>query len=63
MRRRTVPVLAAVGAAAAVAAAVGVAASTLDRKPEAATSVENTRPPGEVSSYWTEERMEEATGG
>lgn len=46
------------------ALAGAVAVFALSRDPDsAATGVQNTRSPEEVSSYWTEERMREASPG
>ncbi|MEO3891519.1 hypothetical protein [Nonomuraea sp. B5E05] len=60
MRRKGVALL--VIAAAFVVA--GVVAILGDMAPEEASrGVENIRSPEDISSYWTRERMDEATGG
>ncbi|TDE57776.1 hypothetical protein E1295_07410 [Nonomuraea mesophila] len=61
MRRKGVALLVIAAAAFVVA---GVVAILGDMAPEeAARGVENTRSPEDISSYWTRERMDEATGG
>ena len=61
MRRKAVAILA---VAAALVLAATVAVIFRGRTPdEAATGVRNTRAPQDIASYWTRERMNEASPG